>query len=194
MTDLEKEIAALYWDSDIPVAEIMDTYGLPLHEVLRLAGPASLDGVDCRYCSGPVFVYSRSQARDRHEKIAKGYRVLDWAMPDACETCSNKRKAEYQRKLSAGYEAKQERRKLLGTMPYRDYLQTPEWQETRKAALRRARYCCQACSSTFRLNVHHRTYARRGQELNSDLIVLCAGCHQLFHDNAKLAEGGRAKT
>lgn len=28
------------------------------------------------------------------------------------------------------------------------------------------------------LEVHHRTYARRGYELDSDLVALCWGCHE----------------
>lgn len=68
------------------------------------------------------------------------------------------------------------------TMPYRDYLQTPEWQATRGSALRRAGYRCQLCNGRDGpLDVHHRTYARRGNEAAEDVIVLCRTCHALFH-------------
>jgi len=49
------------------------------------------------------------------------------------------------------------------------------------AALKRAKYSCQLCNSKDNLNVHHRTYERRGHELASDLIVLCKQCHKTFH-------------
>ena len=50
-------------------------------------------------------------------------------------------------------------------MPYRSYLQTPEWQAKRGRALQRAGYRCQVCTgSGGPLDVHHRTYARRGAE------------------------------
>jgi 5-methylcytosine-specific restriction endonuclease McrA len=63
-------------------------------------------------------------------------------------------------------------------MPYREYLQTPEWQATRKAALKRAWYRCQVCNDhKMPLYVHHRTYERRGHELPEDVFVLCASCH-----------------
>lgn len=74
----------------------------------------------------------------------------------------------------------------LRAMPYAEYLLTDHWQEQRQAALERANHRCQVCNATITLNVHHRTYERRGDELPEDLIVLCQGCHQLFHDNGKL--------
>jgi 5-methylcytosine-specific restriction endonuclease McrA len=67
-------------------------------------------------------------------------------------------------------------------MPYREYLQTPEWQDRRRAALTRADRRCQVCNRSNRaLHVHHRTYERRGAELETDLTVLCDQCHALYH-------------
>jgi hypothetical protein len=77
-------------------------------------------------------------------------------------------------------------------MPYGEYLLTEYWQSKRNAAIERARFCCQLCCSEYGLHVHHRTYARLGCELDGDLTVLCAKCHQLFHDHAELADGGLA--
>ena len=74
---------------------------------------------------------------------------------------------------------------VLATMPYRDYLQTPEWQEVRRAALERAGYRCQVCNAATPLDVHHRTYERRGHEHPSDVIALCRTCHELFHFRGK---------
>lgn len=51
---------------------------------------------------------------------------------------------------------------------------------------------CQTCGSTERLQVHHRTYLRRGREMSRDLMVLCEPCHKLFHENSRLSDGGRA--
>jgi hypothetical protein len=76
----------------------------------------------------------------------------------------------------------------LHAMPYREYLSTPEWQERRKRILARDSYHCQVCFSTEYLNVHHRTYERRGNEDDSDLITLCRDCHYIFHENGRLAE------
>ena len=75
----------------------------------------------------------------------------------------------------------------LAAMPYPDYLLTPEWQERRGVMLKLAGYRCRVCNADKLLHVHHRTYERRGNEQPGDLIVLCDGCHKLFHDNRKLA-------
>lgn len=76
----------------------------------------------------------------------------------------------------------------LRTMPYQAYLQTPEWQEKRDQALERSGHRCQLCNSDDSLNVHHRTYERRGNEELSDLTVLCRQCHNLFHDHVPTEE------
>lgn len=68
-------------------------------------------------------------------------------------------------------------------MPYADYLKSPEWAQKRQRALRFAGFRCQLCNSPERLNVHHRTYERLGQELMGDLITLCNDCHSIFHQN-----------
>lgn len=66
-------------------------------------------------------------------------------------------------------------------MPYAQYLQTPRWRATRNAALHRARYRCHRCTSGRELEVHHKDYTRKGAELDSDLEVLCRGCHLGLH-------------
>ena len=79
------------------------------------------------------------------------------------------------------------RLKQLRSMPYYDYLTTPEWQATRKAALEYANHACQLCNaSNLRLHVHHRTYERKGCELPADLFVLCERCHGVFHEKIAL--------
>lgn len=70
----------------------------------------------------------------------------------------------------------------LRTMPYKDYLNTAHWQQTRTRALERAGHSCQLCNSQNSLQVHHRTYERRGCERDDDLTVLCARCHSKFHE------------
>jgi 5-methylcytosine-specific restriction endonuclease McrA len=74
-----------------------------------------------------------------------------------------------------------ERLTELQTMPYKVYLKTPEWLFRKTDAIVRAEYRCQICYSPDKLNVHHRTYDRIGQERPGDLTVLCKECHELFH-------------
>ena len=73
------------------------------------------------------------------------------------------------------------RLEVLHSMPYREYLQTPEWQSQRHRALKEAGGRCQLCNSDKNPHVHHRTYERRGFEAQGDLTVLCVNCHKNFH-------------
>jgi 5-methylcytosine-specific restriction endonuclease McrA len=75
----------------------------------------------------------------------------------------------------------------LRAMPYEQYLQTPHWKRMREDELRAAGRRCQLCNRGSRiLDVHHRTYERRGEELDEDLIVLCRECHDNFHKHRRL--------
>jgi hypothetical protein len=67
---------------------------------------------------------------------------------------------------------------------YQEYLHTEHWHETRQRALRAVGWRCEACTSTHKLHVHHRDYARLGNEHPDDLRVLCDNCHHLVHESA----------
>ena len=81
---------------------------------------------------------------------------------------------------------KQKQRKRLRTMPYREYLQTMEWQQRAHKARVRAKFRCEnpECRSQARLDVHHLTYERRGAERPSDLMALCRPCHEKQHQKS----------
>lgn len=64
---------------------------------------------------------------------------------------------------------------------YRRYLKTDHWKITRAEALRLGHYRCKDCGATANLQVHHLTYARRGHERQSDLVVVCDKCHKKRH-------------
>jgi len=83
-------------------------------------------------------------------------------------------------------------------MPFAEYRMQPEWQARRTATLARAGYRCQACGEDdARLDMHHNTYERYGDESTFDLVVLCGGCHGLFHgiveDASERSAGGRTE-
>ncbi len=60
----------------------------------------------------------------------------------------------------------------LRALPYREYLQTPHWKRRRQDKVRVAGYRCQLCNrGAVTLNVHHRTYERRGARWGSDGAV-----------------------
>jgi hypothetical protein len=70
----------------------------------------------------------------------------------------------------------------LKSLPYPQYLLTEHWHGMRREALAFARYRCTRCErEDGPLDVHHRTYDRKGQERPSDLLVLCRPCHAREH-------------
>jgi hypothetical protein len=105
-----------------------------------------------------------------------------WGM---CERCEERRKLkDEQRRFSIqAYQRRMtDRLNRLKSMPYAEYLRTPEWKQTSETMLERASWRCQICNQDKSLQVHHRTYERRGCEAAEDLIVLCRDCHSRFHD------------
>lgn len=73
----------------------------------------------------------------------------------------------------------------LQSMPYNEYLQTPEWKRKRDWVQADDGNACRICNQSHdqvTLDVHHRTYERRGREDRLDLITLCRDCHQCHHD------------
>lgn len=183
------EIRELYWASDNSTTEIRNAYmpNHPIVHVAKLAGPVRLSK-GCRGCGGEVFVTSHfALNRIGHTKDDCGC---------DCPACWQVRHDLSQQEWQIWHEKNDRDNQLTSldrcTTPYQEYLKTEHWRQTRDAALRRSGYSCQLCSAQGELHVHHRTYVRRGRELDSDLIVLCAGCHEIFHANGKLADNGRA--
>lgn len=147
----------LYWETEISPVVIAYAFHLHPSQVAAQAGPYLVGYFPCGH--------------------QRWQRSRDSGPEPWCISCED---------LAA--EARERERERLRTMPYRDYLKTEHWQRLREAALRRARFRCQVCNvGHLRLNVHHRTYERRGSERNDDLIVLCERCHLLFHEQGRLA-------
>jgi len=196
----DTEVAKFYWLSDINTKEIAAAFKGQYPSVLTtFVGPAIVSGLICAECAAPVRVLSRAQAKDRIDYLARakakgGWYGAAWADPNLCLDCKKLGQKKQAAKWEGEREQQTERKRALRTMPYREFLQTPEWQATRKAALKRAGYRCQTCAKAGQMHVHHRTYVNRGAERPADLIVLCADCHDLFHKNGKLSSGGRADT
>jgi len=157
-----------YWNEKaFPNAtEAARALGFRRPEELQALAGQDLAGL-CFWCDSPLFYRSRT-ARARRD-------VTDaWWFGERlkCRACKEAEEAEERRETV----------KSLRSMPYADYLQTDHWFSVRRAALDRADHACLLCSAPGRLQVHHRTYDRRGCEAPSDLVVLCADCHQVFHD------------
>ena len=68
---------------------------------------------------------------------------------------------------------------------YHEYLLSDHWKKLTEETKRLAGYRCQVCNADGELHTHHRTYERRGDEFQGDLVALCANCHALFHNKIK---------
>lgn len=181
----DEAIYNLYWFyEDIPSTWVKDAFQLKVLD----AGPAEL-AVTCCKCNEVFYVEitSRSSLDYTRREIKRSIKH-NYGFYRTCPSCKAKSDAKYHSEMQARIAREQARLQELRSMPYYEYLQTPEWQDTRKRAMKRASFRCQVCNAYgVRLNVHHRTYERRGYEDSRDLIVLCEGCHEIFHANGKLA-------
>jgi hypothetical protein len=67
---------------------------------------------------------------------------------------------------------------------YSKYLKTPHWKQFRLVRFREQREhlgynCCQICDDRDRdLMLHHLTYERLGDELPTDVRIVCKECHE----------------
>jgi hypothetical protein len=75
---------------------------------------------------------------------------------------------------------------------YRQYLQSEGWKKKRLEAISYYGQKCNRCGE-FGNDVHHKTYKRIGDELLSDLEVLCRECHQVHHAVERIGRKKRTK-
>ena len=64
---------------------------------------------------------------------------------------------------------------------YFEYLNSRHWKHIKTKFKAINKKCC-LCGETKGLEIHHKTYEDIGNELESQLIVLCRSCHQISHD------------
>jgi 5-methylcytosine-specific restriction endonuclease McrA len=163
-----------YWNTEAPVPELCEASGLG-QKFLSRVGPAP-SGVDCQSCGVPLYATSRSA---RQAIVLAPKRRAEWVRH--CSACLERRHQAKTAELAEQDALLRATIERLSEMPYRDYLQTQHWQDTRRSKLRSSGYRCQLCNQGGTLDVHHRTYERRGCEEMADLIVLCRPCHSKFH-------------
>lgn len=182
-------LATMYWEfEDVVPTSVLGSYW----DIKKIVTERSPWTYPCSDCGAEIPIKSRSELARRKSAATSDAITYPGAESRSagpvCPKCSWARSASVQEAHRKHVETYRARVQQLKTMPYAEYLQTPEWQERRKVRLRAARYRCQVCNHGNRvLNVHHRTYERRGEEYARDLIVLCQDCHYLFHQNGSLA-------
>lgn len=65
---------------------------------------------------------------------------------------------------------------------YKQYLKSQIWRNRKEEFFSNPdNNYCQACWTFKRLQIHHKTYERVGNEDNNDLVTLCSRCHRDCH-------------
>lgn len=175
----EKLYRYFYWvHTDIPSSWIGAGLGFKPNSP-KVRGSVKVN-IPCKRCGEPLIANSRTEL----DTIFNHYHFPLGGHHDKCIQDYHRERRAQQIAETNNTPVEIEKRLLeLKEMPYREYLQTPEWNERRKKSLRRAGYRCQLCNrNDLKLHVHHRTYERRGSENDGDLIVLCELDHAKFHD------------
>ena len=65
---------------------------------------------------------------------------------------------------------------------YKQYLLSPEWRVKRNLVLERCNEICEGCRAKRAIIVHHLVYKNVGKEFLFELVGLCQGCHDRYHD------------
>lgn len=75
-------------------------------------------------------------------------------------------------------------------MSYKQYLNSKHWKQKRLETFKCGGRECYICKSKDKLQVHHKTYKRKGFEnVATDLFALCAKHHLEVHETAKDHDG-----
>ncbi|HEX5370050.1 MAG TPA: hypothetical protein VFY10_11600 [Dehalococcoidia bacterium] len=110
---------------------------------------------------------------DRGVDLGRFFRILDRA--------SMEKGAPVTKAMWIDIAARLARLIHLKEMPYDEYLQTDEWKLRAAQCKERYGYTCALDDRHPAEHAHHRTYVRRGRERDTDLIPLCASCHEKHH-------------
>lgn len=165
----------LYWNLErrVGLTRLAKLFRLEVRELAEEAGPAKIP-TTCLLCEAEFDAFATSKSAYKELTSEKGVNPKHRICP-SCEEIRGADLLELRKKKGRRLTEEDRAR-------YARYLQTDQWRERRSAALARAKYRCQLCSSKFTLQTHHRTYKRIGRERPEDLIVLCDRCHGKHHD------------
>lgn len=67
-------------------------------------------------------------------------------------------------------------------LTYKEYLLTTHWRNLKEKMYKsKYKYECYSCKCKTKLELHHKTYKRIGNERLNDMIWLCRDCHEATH-------------
>lgn len=170
-----------YWESGLSGEPLADALGVKLASLNKKVTEYQIS-VKCnsKKCNNLVFFPVKTKSEMITKKAEK--KRVGVMCPDCIKISEDKKKAKEQKKRETRKAKNQQKIEELQAMPYEEYLKTPHWNKTRRAALVRARYSCSECyRMNVPLDVHHLTYEHRGYEYPRDLKVVCRRCHERIH-------------
>lgn len=193
----EKILYRLYWVSPHFAGLVKDVFQSLSLGKFQL--PKKRIETECQLCGEETSLEVKSWSEFKEKSPLRSGKLRssewNWILCDTCKEEKKRSKEARDKDLDFRYrerrEAESRELEWLRTMPYPEYLQTAHWQQVRIRALKRSGFRCQLCNKEGRLNVHHRTYERRGYEYYNDVITLCESCHEKFHDILP-QEGGQS--
>ena len=79
----------------------------------------------------------------------------------------------------------------INGIDYNEYIRSDEWKKKRILVAQRENHRCQMCGElvVVHYHIHHKTYARFGNEDLDDLMFLCEDCHIKLHREKDKAMG-----
>ncbi len=172
-------------------ADLSDMLSLDVIELMRIWEARPISIFSCLHPSCRALIEVRNRAHllrlirlDRYFGLRVGVGDLvefKSLCEMLCESCAQGLQHCHDEEQRAARLAIKARYSELRTMHFSEYRLTPEWRSRRNRVLLRAGNRCELCFASERLDAHHKTYERYGQELLSDLIALCRTCHERHH-------------
>ena len=183
----------------VPIPAITEGFAIDLQELVEIRRATPISIVSCVQCQIhlPDDNLSIFRLQLRTLQYLGRFHTGDLVERDRlyevmCADCADEHREQHAEQLRDAFLARKARQAELLRIARRslkEYYRTPEWRAKASRAKIRAGNRCQACGrSGVQLEVHHNTYERLGQELPTDLVVLCRNCHQLYHDHGALPD------
>lgn len=136
--------------------------------------------VFCRRCDDRMYRVNRSKPTKK--QLKKTYYFLRW---DRCRNCGTFYMDESSKVINKNRVRSSKQKKAprpLKPQDYVSYINSKKWNKRRRLYFALNGNTCAICGSRERLNLHHKTYARLGCELDIDLVPLCGDHHDEFHE------------
>jgi hypothetical protein len=189
---LKYAIGRFLWELEgIPTSTISDMTEFSGQELREIAAADPISLFRCLDCEELILPHDHRHFMrlSREYKVICKSRVGDLVVTDSlCQHCIEARLQLYAEERRVRRLSERARAYQLSKMPFEEYRLTPEWQAKRTQALTRAGYRCQACGERdARLDAHHNSYERYGDENIYDLVVFCHRCHEVFHSTLRNA-------